>query len=237
MSSAAADPPQQQTQAGGLPAAPQPRPLRRDAQRNRQRILDAAMEIFREQGVTATLDDVAHRAGLGVGTVYRRFPDKVSLVEALFEERIDALARIAERASAEPDPWTALRGFLEQAGEEFATDRGLRQVIMSADRGGKRVAHARGRLEPAVRKLVERAQAAGQLRADFRSTDVPIIEFMLGAAAEYAGTVRPGIWRRYLGIMLDGLRPARDVPTELPEQAFTAEDLQEAMSLWQPGHR
>lgn len=195
------------------------------------------MEIFREQGVTATMDDVAHRAGLGVGTVYRRFPDKVYLVEALFEQRIDALARIAERASAEPDPWTALTGFLAQAGQEFATDAGLRQVIMSADRGGERVACARGRLEPAVRKLVERAQAAGQLRADFRSTDIPIIEFMLGAAAEYAGIVRPGIWRRYLVIMLDGLRPARDMPTELPEQAFTAEDLQEAMSLWKPRHR
>src|SRR6266566_2146364 len=89
--------------AGALPADPgaaasDGRPLRRDAERNRQRILRAAAEVFTERGLQATLDDVARRAGVGVGTVYRRFPDKEALVEALFTERLDALAGFAELA-------------------------------------------------------------------------------------------------------------------------------------------
>src|SRR5215475_1323676 len=93
--------------------APAPRPLRRDAERNRQLILRAASEVFTSRGLQASLDDVAQHAGVGVGTVYRRFPDKESLVEALFEERIQAIAALAEKALAEPDSWAAVVGFLE----------------------------------------------------------------------------------------------------------------------------
>src|SRR5215475_14728741 len=105
--------------------APAPRPLRRDAERNRQRILRAASEVFTTRGLQASLDDVAQHAGVGVGTVYRRFPDKESLVEALFEERIQAMAALAEKALAEPDAWTGLVSFLEGACTQLATDRGL----------------------------------------------------------------------------------------------------------------
>ena len=86
------------------------RPLRRDAERNRQRILEAAAEVFTERGFAATLDDVARHAGVGVGTVYRRFPDKAALADALFDERIDALVTLAEQARDEPDAWAALVG-------------------------------------------------------------------------------------------------------------------------------
>src|ERR1700727_1301184 len=102
---------------------PAPRPLRRDAELNRQRILRAAAEVFTSRGLQASLDDVARHAGVGVGTVYRRFPDKESLVEALFEERIEAIVAIAEKALAEPDSWTGLVSFLESACSELATDR------------------------------------------------------------------------------------------------------------------
>jgi AcrR family transcriptional regulator len=84
------------------------RPLRRDAARNRQRILRAAAEVFTEHGLQASLDDVARHAGVGVGTVYRRFPDKEALAEALFEERLAALVGLAEQALAEPDAWVGL---------------------------------------------------------------------------------------------------------------------------------
>src|ERR1700721_3342156 len=94
---------------------PAPRPLRRDAERNRQRILRAAAEVFTTRGLQATLDDVARHAGVGVGTVYRRFPDKESLVEALFEERLAAMVALAEKALAEPDSWTGLVSFLSSA--------------------------------------------------------------------------------------------------------------------------
>lgn len=199
------------------PGAVPGRALRRDAARNRQRILKAAADVFTERGLDASLDDVARRAGVGVGTVYRRFPSKAALADALFEQRIDALVLLAEQASTEPDPWAGLVAFLERAAEMLAGDRGLRQILMFAAHGHDRVGYARDRMRPAVARLLERAQAAGQVRADLAPTDVPILEFMVGAIAEYAREVRPTIWRRYLALMLDALRPARDTARALPE--------------------
>jgi AcrR family transcriptional regulator len=205
------------------------RPLRRDAERNRQRILTAAAEVFTEQGLAATLDEVARRAGVGVGTVYRRFPDKEALAEELFEDRIDALATLAEDALAEPDEWTALSSFVEQAGTLLAADRGLRQIVMFATYGRDRVGEARARLQPVVSQLVTRAQAAGVVRADLKSTDIPLIEFMLSSVAEYAQHTRPEVWRRYLVLILDGLRPDRTGTTALPEPALSPAEIEEAM--------
>jgi len=166
------------------------RPLRRDAEQNRQRILRAAAEVFTTRGLQATLDDVARQAGVGVGTVYRRFPDKESLVEALFEERLGQVAAIASKALAEPDSWTGLTGFLEQACELLSDDRGLREILMFATYGRDRVQAAKTRMQPLVTALVERAQRDGKLRADLRTTDVLFIEFMLTSAATYAEQVR-----------------------------------------------
>ena len=99
------------------------RTLRKDAERNRQRILEAAAEVFTERGFEATLDDVARHAGVGVGTVYRRFPDKGSLADALFMERIDRLVGMAEHTQDQPDAWAALVSFLENAAGMLAGDR------------------------------------------------------------------------------------------------------------------
>ena len=205
------------------------RPLRKDAERNRQRILRAAAEVFTEQGLEATLDDVAHHAGVGVGTVYRRFPDKASLADALFEQRIDVLVDLAEHAYGEPDAWEGLASFMERAAEMMAGDRGLRQMLMFAANGHDRVSYARDRLRPAVGRLVERAQATGQVRGDLAATDIPVIEFMLSVTAEYARDVRPGIWRRYLALWLDALQPARDSYTPLPVPELTAEEFATVM--------
>jgi AcrR family transcriptional regulator len=210
-------------------AAADPRPLRRDAERNRVRILQAAAEVFTERGLQATLDDVAERAGVGVATVYRRFPDKEALVEALFSERLDTLVGFAEQALAEPDPWVALATFLEQAASVIAGDRGLRQILMFATYGRDRVDQARARMLPVVSTMVRRAQETGDVRADLSPTDVPLIEFMLSATAEYAGQVRPEIWRRYLALILDALRPGHTVATELPEPALTPDEMVQAM--------
>jgi len=206
---------------GAAPA----RRLRRDAERNRQRILEAAAEVFTDRGLEATLDDVARHAGVGVGTVYRHFRDKASLADVMFEERIDTIVRMAEHAYRQPEPWAALVWFLEQAAETLTGDRGLRQILMFAAHGHDRVGYARDRLRPAVALLVERAQAAGQVRGDLAPTDVPIIEFMLGAIAEYASDVRPTIWRRYLALMLDAIRPPRDGVAVLPEPELTPDEL------------
>jgi AcrR family transcriptional regulator len=195
----------------------QARLLRADAERNRQRILEAAAEVFTERGFAATLDEVARRAGVGVGTVYRRFPSKASLADALFTDRIDALVQLAECAQDEPDAWAALTGFIEQAAEILVGDRGLRQLLMYAAQGQTQVQYARDRMRPAVDRLVKRAQADGRVRADLAATDIPLIEFMLAAAAEYTKNVRPEVWRRYLSLMLDALGPARAGASVLPE--------------------
>jgi AcrR family transcriptional regulator len=181
--------------------------------------------VFTERGLDATLDDVARHAGVGVGTVYRRFPDKASLAEALFDERIDELAGLAERAQAEPDAWAALVSFLEDSAEMLATDRGLRQILMFAAQGHDSAMCARDRMRPAIESLLKRAQADGQVRPDLAATDIPIIEFMLAGVAEYARLVRPTVWRRYLALMLDGLRPGDARGTPLPEPELSPDEM------------
>jgi AcrR family transcriptional regulator len=211
------------------------RPLRRDAERNRQRILAAAAEVFTERGLDATLDEVARAAGVGVGTVYRRFPDKESLIAALFRDRIDTLAAMAEEASAARDPWQGLVTYLEFIAGAMAGDLGLRQLIMFATYDRDQVCYVRDRMRPAVSRLVERAQAAGDLRDDFQPTDVKMIAFMLASIAEYAAPVAPEVWRRYLAILIDGLRPSRDGVSPLPVAAPTVLNLADLMTA--PGQR
>jgi AcrR family transcriptional regulator len=201
------------------------RPLRRDAERNRQRICAAAAEVFTERGLDATLDDVARAAGVGIGTVYRRFPDKESLVTALFRERIDALVTVAEEACAAADPWDGLVSYLEFTAGALSGDLGLRQLMMFGTYDKDQVCYARDRMSPVITRLVERAQASGSLREDFAATDVKMIAFMLAAIAEYASSVAPGIWRRYLAMLLDGLRPSRHGTSSLPVPAPSALDL------------
>jgi AcrR family transcriptional regulator len=206
------------------------RPLRRDAERNRQRILAAAAEVFTERGLDATLDEVAKAAGVGIGTVYRRFPDKETLVSELFRDRIDALVTVAEEACAASDPWDGLTAYLEFAASAMAGDLGLRQLMMFGTYDRDQVCYARDRMRPVISRLVERAQASGDLRPDFQATDVKMIAFMLASIAEYAATVTPEVWRRYLTMLIDGLRPARDGVTSLPVPAPTAGNLADLMT-------
>jgi AcrR family transcriptional regulator len=206
------------------------RPLRRDAERNRQRILAAAADVFTERGLDATLDDVARAAGVGIGTVYRRFPDKESLVSELFRDRIDALVTVAEEACAASDPWQGFVTFLEFAAGAMAGDLGLRQLMMFGTYDRDQVCYARDRMQPVITRLVERAQASGDLRLDFRPTDVKMIAFTLASIAEYATPAIPEVWRRYLVMLVDGLRPARDGVSDLPVPAPTFTGLAELMT-------
>jgi AcrR family transcriptional regulator len=210
------------------------RPLRRDAERNRQRILAAAAEVFTERGLDATLDEVARAAGVGIGTVYRRFPDKESLISELFRDRVDALVTVAEEACTAPDPWHGLTSYLEFAAAAMAGDLGLRQLMMFGTYDRDQVCYARDRMRPVLTKLVERAQASGDLRRDFQATDVKMIAFMLASIAEYAASVTPEVWRRYLTMLFDSLRPSRDGVSELPVPAPTAQELADLMRAHGP---
>ncbi|HEX4831333.1 MAG TPA: helix-turn-helix domain-containing protein [Trebonia sp.] len=212
-----------------IPARPDERPLRRDAERNRQRIVAAAAEVFGERGLDATLDDVARRAGVGVGTVYRRFPDKESLVGELFEDRINALAAAAESACEAEDPWLGLQWYLEFLATTMAGDLGLRQMLLFATYGTDRVAYLRERIRPVAARLVERAQAAGQLRDDVCATDIPMLAIMLATAAEYAAPVQPALWRRYLALIAEGLRPSREGAAPLPVAALDPAQMEQLM--------
>ena len=192
------------------------RPLRSDAARNRERILAAARGVFAERGLDATLDDVAHHAGLGVGTVYRRFPSKDDLVEALFEQAINEVVDLAEQAAGMSDSWQGFVSFLERATEMQVENVGLRDIILHSGYGRDRVSLARAKIIPPVTRLVERAQDEGYLRKDFLPTDIPVIELMVSSVALYTSSVAQDLWRRYLGIVLDGLLVNRVEPRELP---------------------
>lgn len=217
-------------------SAAEHRPLRRDAERNRQRLLVAAREVFAARGLAVTLDDIAHRAGLGVGTVYRRFPTKEALVEALFEDRLDEIVALAEHAASSADSWDGLTAFLTGTAELHAADRGMREILLATGYGRERVACVRARLLEPVSCLIARAQADGHLRPDIQPQDVPILQLMIGSVAQYASEVDPELWRRYLTVLLDGLRVG-GTPSDLPRPALDPDDLGDAMRCWEPWRR
>ena len=220
--------------AGAHADPPASRPLRRDAERNRLRILDAAREVFAARGVDVTLDDIAHHADLGVGTVYRRFPSREHLVEALFDAQLDRLVLLAEQAGRDPDPWTGLTAFFEGTAELLAADRGLQDVLFSRAYGRERVARARERIIPAVDTLIARCRRTGAVRADLEGADVSLLHFMIASLMEYTEHVQPELWRRYLTLLLDGLRPPG---TPLPVAAPDADALALIAAQWRPPRR
>jgi AcrR family transcriptional regulator len=205
------------------------RPLRKDAERNRQRILAAASEVFAEHGLAASLDDIAHHAGVGVGTVYRRFPDKEQLIDALFEDRVTGMVALAQEGLAIEDPWDGLVHFLTRATELQAVDRGLKEAILSTVDGRSRVAAGRERIAPEVHRLLERAKAAGVVRQDVQVPDLPLMQFAVGAMADYVREVSPDAWRRLFTLVLDGLRATGPDATPMPVPALDQDELEQAM--------
>jgi AcrR family transcriptional regulator len=205
------------------------RPLRRDAEKNRQRILAAARELFAERGLGVTLNDIAHHAGVGVGTVYRRFPDKAQLIDGLFEERLEEFVELMTAALDDPDPWQGFAGFLVRSLELQAADRGLRELVLGAPGGRERVARFRAQLYPLGSRLVQRARGGGQLRADCETQDIAILQLMLGLVIDAAHDVEPELWRRSLGIVLQGLRADPGPPAPLAPPALSAEQMDEVL--------
>lgn len=213
------------------------RPLRKDAERNRERILRAAREVFAERGLDVTLHDIARHAGLGVGTVYRRFANREELIDAIFIDSFDRLVLLAREQLVNPDPWEGFATFFEASIELMANDRGLWTTLTTAASKGRNFLVARERFGKVVPLLIERAQAAGQLRADFRPDDMPVLNVILGSGADFMNEGDPGAWRRYMGIVLDGLRASRDAPTTLPCEVPSTDAIDRAMENWRPGKR
>ncbi|MDG3013105.1 TetR/AcrR family transcriptional regulator [Speluncibacter jeojiensis] len=204
------------------------RPLRADAERNRQRILDAAADLFAAEGLDVTLDDVARQAGVGVGTVYRRFANKQELVDALFERTLEEMETKARECLADPDPWHALVTFLEYSCLTMAVNRGLGDVITDRMTDLQRISCTRERITPVIEQILVRARDAGTLRAEAEVSDFFALIRMIEAIADFARPVNAEVWRRYLAVMLDGLR-SDDLPRcPLPVPALTEDQIMQA---------
>jgi AcrR family transcriptional regulator len=195
------------------------RPLRADAERNRARLLEAASELFARKGLSVGLDEIARHAGVGVGTAYRRFPDKEELIDALFEQRLLALVAVADEALEHPDPWGGFVHFMEGAVDLHSRDQGFKELVF----GTPRVARARAEMWPRVDALVRRAQDAGVLRTDVAATDIPLLQFALAALAPFQPPAGVELAPRHLRIVLDGLRTQ---PEPLPGAPLTPQQLQ-----------
>jgi AcrR family transcriptional regulator len=175
------------------------RPLRADARRNRERILKAARAVFAASGREAHLDDVARRAKVGVGTVYRHFPTKDALLEALAREQFELLTRWSREAEEEPDAWAAFNAMVWRGAELQACDRALMEAVADFKPG---VAEQASELHASIERLIRRAQDQGKMRPDATGSDVQLMMCGLGSVMQMSGDG----WRRYLTVMLDGLR-------------------------------
>jgi AcrR family transcriptional regulator len=205
------------------------RPLRADAERNRQRILDAAANLFAERGLQVSLDEVAERAGVGVGTVYRRFPDRDALIDALLQSRVDEFFAMVERASAHPDPWEGLIEFIESGAEFHGRNRALKELMFSAPGSREWVDRVRARVRPKVAAMVVAAKEQGKLREDLHVLDVPMLDLMLAGAIEFTQDAEADVWRRMLGIVIDGLKAGRRAPEPLQARPMRQKELVQAM--------
>ena len=196
-----------------IPTSPElvARSQRADARRNRERIVKSARRCMAKHGLDAQMEEIARGAGVGVGTVYRHFPTKDELVEALAGERFERLRDLAQEALADDDPWHAFEQFIRASAQIQTDDRSLSEVLTSRPETMSRAAQRVGMLE-LVEQVLSRAQKAGVLRKDADARDIPMIMCAL------AGTFRNphADTDRYLGIVLDGLRAPGEKPSKLP---------------------
>ena len=194
-----------ETPASGNPGAT--RALRRDAAQNRERLLRAAWEVFAELGPDAGVEEIARRAGVGMGTLYRRFPTKEALILSLHEGLLDGfLARARETLETEPEG-RGLEAYLWYAGTVMSTHHGcLSQLWRAAAPPG--TDGRRTELWQAVGQLLERARQHGEVREDLTLTDVYLCVLSLRGLIEDTAGRAPGVWRRHLAVMLAGFRPA-----------------------------
>jgi len=182
--------------------------LRADAARNRARIIAAAAQVFAERGLDASTAEVAERAGVGEATVFRRFPTKEDLIAAIVATKLEEAVETAAECAAEPDPWRGIERFMYEMTERTIGDRAVSEAARDRCMASAELAPLRRRLIELCCEMVKRAQRAGVLRADVSGPD---LAFLIAAVGSLDPLPFPGLrgdlWRRYLGVVLDGLRP------------------------------
>lgn len=191
--------------------------VRKDAARNRDRLISAARTVFAERGIDATLDDIAREAGVGTGTAYRHFPNKKVIAAEILADATQPIATDAEDALRIDDPWDAVVAFFENTSARLAADRGLYQIL-----AGQGNVADKTRIWPhivdGITRLFDRAKEAGVIRADAEPEDAAVIFAMVGVAFS------TGTWRRYLALLLDGLRTTDKPELPCPPPVFATLD-------------
>jgi AcrR family transcriptional regulator len=177
------------------------RPVRRDVERNYHRVLAAAREVFGESGAEASMEEIAARAGVGIGTVYRRFTSKDALIDELLRLSVETLLGAAETALAAP-PEAGLEQYLRECGQEFASHARYADLLLtrSADPA------ARDRLREALEELTARARRAGAVHPSVTTADVTALIWGMRGLVQATPDLAPDAWQRYLTIHLAGMR-------------------------------
>lgn len=192
--------------------APAGRTPRADAVRNRAALVAAAVEVLGRRGLDAPLDEIAAAAGVGNATLYRHFPTRRDLVQAVFAEEMARYAAAVERALAEPDPWEGVRGYLAEICAVQAENRALADLVVSAEYTDETrptaVAH--------LRELLERARAAGRLRADFAIEDVAVLLMANAGVVRHTAEHAAAASSRLVALLLDGLAAEAATPSPPP---------------------
>ncbi|MGI5242724.1 TetR family transcriptional regulator [Dactylosporangium sp. CA-139066] len=194
------------------------RPLRADAARNRRLLLAAAADEFAERGLEASIADIARRAGVGKGTVFRHFATKEDLIAAIVLDRVEVLIETGDHLLAAEDSGAALMEFLSVAAEQ-RQQRDL-SFLQGASGGNAEVSRVQARLRETIDALVDKARDQGAVRDDITGTDLFLLMCAPNYVAGYAPGAPPDLWRRYLAIIFDGLRPegAHPLPHPAPQR-------------------
>jgi AcrR family transcriptional regulator len=207
------------------------RPQRRDARRNRQRIVDAALQLVSDRGLGVSHEQITEAADLAVGTVYRHFPDRDVLIQEALAGHVDAVVSHALAAETIEDPWEALVVFMQTGLESRVRNQGLHELVTAAGGGLDLAVHSRKRIAPVAARIVARCHEAGALRPEVTVYDLALVPMMIGALGHSARTVDPGLWRRHLMIFLDGLRYAG---APLPGRPPSARVVDAVTGSWRP---
>ena len=185
---------------------------RADARRNRKRVLDAARLLLAEHGLDVHIERIARSAGVGVGTVYRNFPTKMDLLQAMADERFAFFAEQARAALENPDAWQGFSGLMRECARVTAEDRALSEAMDQLP-GLCGAASDKAGLNELTGELVERAKAEGAMRPDFSVDDIPsIMRGLARATAPSENAPPPMSWERYLEIIIAGLRAPASSP-------------------------
>jgi AcrR family transcriptional regulator len=204
-------------QDGGVATESRTPTLRADAERNRRALIDAAADLFAERGIEVTIAEIRERAGVGQGTVFRHFPTKEHLMAEVMRERMTKLAELATARLDADDPVDGLRDFMIAAAQSKAVDQEIYRLICETNAlPAEDERELRRELVGHVDQLLRRAQAAGAIRDDVVAEDILLLETAARQAGEALGGVAPELWRRYLDIVVDGLRTEGAHPLSHP---------------------